>query len=693
MDKSNFITFDLNGWFDHVFCPEDKLAHPLGFRSCLYSYDNKWLLGAKALSTARQLDKTDRLIDVCDAIEYTSLPSDNENSKALPKSLWQIVKDVPEIGQSEVNLALIVPDGEFFGRLPEPGKKANLEYFYERLVNERPRDLRRSKLEIIWRSVAVLKAAQKKYHEKKHPFNQHGNVLVVSINRKVYWARLKLRDWITKQEKASDGKVFIERKLNRSFNCKEGESWFQNRLEDVKKAVSERNSCEISSIEDQTRFLEIHASGITEELQKKYRLDHRDLEHQTLITQDNKWGAISTPESIHWSNYQLPIKLINEIEEFSKDPSSLGIVIENPIGRKSTTGFEMLLRGVSGKLDVFGIYAHETVKAAHTLAQELGRDPKSPAWLDEVPAIEIKVRNSTRGEQNDSQGFDWVPIIPKGEAVPAGEFYSTKPEDQPPISLAPGIEHVHLHFKRWQDERYSGKDTGHYIKPSDHKRIVKPLARVRPLSGEARVEILEQLRDGKTQALAPTMKWSKMLSDRPEAMRSIPELYIFQANLDGWEELTPLLEKVIDYKDKEFDDPDTSELRQKIYKKTQEHWGSSTFPLGSDGQPPIFKDKNENEKAKNLIKDSTEILVDWLESYLNGRRVIAKDVVINRLHLPLTWLFTGCPDKIPSILLEAIKNPDGDYGAKLRMDKQFSAWSVYHGFGRTVNSSEGELYI
>ena len=218
------------------------------------------------------------------------------------------------------------------------------------------------------------------------------------------------------------------------------------------------------------------------------------------------------------------------------------------------------------------------------------------------------------------------------------------------------------------------------------------MVRVRPLSGEARIEIIEHCPDGTTEAIASTrkgVKWSEMSSEKPEALRSIPDLYIFKASPIAWEELKTVLVKFKDIQPGTIDKK-IIELNNEIYKCTQRQWQEGQFPLGSDGQPPRPSIPEDHEYDMKLLRHATNILVKNLEYYNQSGSddFELKVAEINRLHLALTWLFTGCPDDVVDILVKALKEPEGKYGSRLNMDNQYSEWAIYSGFGRTVRIQE-----
>lgn len=125
----------------------------------------------------------------------------------------------------------------------------------------------------------------------------------------------------------------------------------------------------------------------------------------------------------------------------------LGIVVESPAGPEMTADFEALVRELAGPIRIRRTSGSDAALAAGQLARALGRDPRAPAWLDEVPGIELRVRRTGDGNARETDR-DWMPMVPSDEAIPAGETYHSRPSNERRASLAPGIEHVHLHLRR-----------------------------------------------------------------------------------------------------------------------------------------------------------------------------------------------------------------------------------------------------
>ena len=696
-----FVTIDLNGWLDHILL-EDGTAKSLGIRSCLFNYENPsenvWLFGAQALAAARHQRSEAPLIDAIDALGFAAGHGDytpNER-EALPKALWQLVLDAARLADRSLatpqvrpalapksdrilNIAVVIPDGRYLGRpkVQEDGK-TNLETLHKRLLDARPPELRRSNIELIWRSVAALRAIKKQHRSKP------GSVLIISVNRRVFWTVLELRHW--SRTGGSVGQIRIVRKPIMN-DCTESESWTAQRVLRARSALEATGECNTDKAHRWTRLAEVLATDISKETWKDLGIDAEGIENLSWPTEKGVWDSVSELPSINWTVDSIPPKLAKQIKKFKNgiDGSPLGIVIENPVGKEMDSVFVELVKKEAGPMRIWRVTGNDTICAAAKLAKKLGRDPNAPAWLDEVPGIDLEVKNA-RGSSSNEASSNWLPIIPSNEAISAGETYHSRPNKKRRVKLAPGIEHVHLHLRRGEDERFSGHSTGHTINPSDNERIVEPLARVRPLSAEAQVEIIEHLPDGTAQAVAASsvgIKWSDMAKSKPVALRSIPELYVFKASREGWRQLKPLLEMVV----RAGAGNVSFGLKNTIYQLTQQQWKDNMFPLGSDGELPrkAFKDPAKFQAARVLLRESTTILLHDLQ-VCTEKQIRLQSTEANRLHLPLTWLFVGCPERAAQILLEAILNPNGTVGRTLHMDNQYSSWSVYQGFGRSVKN-------
>ena len=166
-------------------------------------------------------------------------------------------------------------------------------------------------------------------------------------------------------------------------------------------------------------------------------------------------------------------------------------------------------------------------------------------------------------------------------------------------------------------------------------------------------------------------------------LRSIPELYIFKASPKGWSELEPLLQKVLEV----GATATRNNIRNSLYKCTQNQWREQIFPLGSDGQPPRTDDPQQYRLAQGLLGQATNMLLSDLDHAVRNRTEL-RPTVANRMHMALTWLFTGCPEQTVEILLDAILNPGGDAGITLHIANDWSAWAIYSGVGRAVRSDE-----
>ena len=682
----NFITFDLNGWFDH-FLPVEGEAKPLGNRSCLYNYDNSaWLVGNQALSLARNRHSSKGLIDAYTALEYSAGLGhcSEEDRHALPKTLWQLVKDTAKLEVQPPHLAVVIPDGRLLGTLELENGKTKLDRFYETLFTSRPNNIRRSRLELIWRSVATLKAIM-----DKGLIHGTGFVFVINVNRTLSWTVLEICNW--PRDNPNGPRSIVRRPI--MDDCDADESWTQKRLDEAKNTINQMGQYNVDEIQSLSRMLDIMATGMSPNSWEKYGIDVNELEFRSWPTASGDWEIIPEIPRVNFGKSVLSKKLTEHICKFvnGEEGKPLGVVIESPVGTEMTDDMAKLVKQIAKSLAIWRVSGSDVINASRTLAQELGQNHDKPAWLDEVPAIDLNVR-----KEDD---LDWQVIIPKNKAVPAGNTYRSQPNKEHHVEIAAGVEHVHLHFRRrtynefneWE-ERYSSIETGHTIIPSDHVRHANALVRVRPLSGEARIEIIEHCPDGTTEAIASTrkgVKWSEMSSEKPEALRSIPDLYIFKASPIAWKELKFVLEKFKVIRPRIIDNM-ILKLNKEIYKCTQKQWRDGQFPLGSDGQPPRSSTPENHEYDMKLLRHATNILVKNLEYYnQSGSDDFELKVgEINRLHLALTWLFTGCPDDVVDILVKALKEPEGKYGSKLKMDNKFSEWAIYSGFGRTVRRKE-----
>ena len=318
-------------------------------------------------------------------------------------------------------------------------------------------------------------------------------------------------------------------------DCGESEAWTAQIAETVRTALVAQGDGDLESIHRWTRWVEILATGMSPGSLAEIGIDADAIEHRIWPAPDGTWAVWPDPPSIAWTEASLPPALKKRIERFrnGEEGAPLAIVVESLVGVEMTARFRGLVRTLAAGIPIYHVVRVDTARAAMRLADVLGRDPEMPAWLDEVPGIELEIRKR-RDDSASEVHTEWMTVVPGSEAIPAGETYHTSPDAARRITLAPGIEHVHLHLRRGQDgawdERYSDGGIGYAIRPSDHVRIVEPLARVRPLSDEARIEIIEHLLDGRSEALPgarASIKWSEMSESCPLALRSIPELYIF----------------------------------------------------------------------------------------------------------------------------------------------------------------------
>ena len=686
---SRFVTVDLNGWLDHL-VDENGEARTLGFRSCLFRHGNAWLFGAQALAAARDVKTDQPLVDATDALDWAAghgtCPIEERGD--LPAAVWQLVADATRRSSGPAHLALVIPDDRYLGtmKVREDTGRTALEALHETFERSRPRSLARSRVELVWRSVAALKAVV----DQGRLGNEPGAILVISVNRRVFWTILDLRPWPWSDQ--DDGSLCIARSTEMQAR-EESEAWTARRMETVRSVLAAQGNGNLEEIHRWTRLVEILATGMGPESLAKFGIDSNAIEHRSWPIPNDGWGVWTDTPSIKLAAGPLPTALTSTIERFRNGRRGvpLAVVVESPVGVEMTAAFEGMVRRLAAGIPIYRATGAETARAAAHLADVLGRDPEAPAWLDEVPGIELEVRKRAKDGSPVSE-TEWMTVVPGKEAIPAGETYHTRPNPARRVTLAPGIEHIHLHLRRGRDEawdeRYSGLESGNTIRPSDHVRIVEPLARVRPLSGEARIEVVEHLPSGRVEALAgsrASIKWSEMSDKPPHALRSIPELYIFEPSQKAWIDLKRLLNRVVS-----DDDPSTGvspRLKDALYKCTQIQWKQRIFPLGSDGAPTRTSDPQQHRDSRRLLATSTEVLLSDLEQTIrcSGRPTVWE---ANRLHLPLTWLFTGCPERTVEILLDAIENPEGSAGCTLHMANEFSAWSIYSGVGRTARSEE-----
>ena len=408
-----------------------------------------------------------------------------EESGALPAALWQLFKDVERSARMSkdtersprmskdiekpsrkpLNLAMIIPDGRFLGTAkvrPETGR-TRLEALHGALVEARPSSLRRCRIELVWRSVAALKAVLGQEGLGETP----GAVLVISVNRRTFWTVMELRHWSPRGDPG--GPICIVRRPVMDC-CDEYGSWTHQRMENARTALSEQGMSEFGPIHRWTRLLEIMATDMPSGSWANFGICPDGLENRSWPKPDGSWRTLESVPSVRWTGESLPDALIERIRGFldGKEGSPLGVVIENPAGPELTAKLESLVKQVAGSVRIWRATGHDTAIAARQLARALGKDSAAPAWLDEVPGIELEVRRTGDGEVTENTN-SWLPVIPGHEAIPAGQTYHSRLSRERRVTLAPGIEHVHLHLRRGQegawDERYSGRSTGHTIRP------------------------------------------------------------------------------------------------------------------------------------------------------------------------------------------------------------------------------------
>ena len=693
-----FLTFDINGWLDYKLGPDDYILDPdgkrkvqvqaLGFRSCLYKHQDQWLVGAQALAAARFANSP----NTTDAIDALTDAADLGNNSPLPSALWKLVEAANRATDDPIHLALIVPDNHLFGN-PNVMKgvgKTSLEILYNSLYEARPQSLMRSRIELVWRSVAVLQAVL----DEEELRDENREVLVVSVNNKIYWRVLKLRLWSL--DELDNNQIRIERtpiNVSRNYSNMGEILWIDDLLTREKKDFPVK----FENLSRWTRGMEILVTNASSKTLDQFDIDADAIDHRTwpFVKGESVVWRTEAPLTVpkNYTKVSLLKKLKKLIKKFlsQQEKIPLAVIIENPIDDEMLDHIWPLHRILGDEIQIHYVSGAATTRAAAQLARVLAESnhPQSPAWLDSVPEIQLEVREKS-DDYHVGSDTDWKAVIPKNEVVPAGELYSTQPDERRRITLAPGIEYVHLHFRRRGDKNaWVDYYTRHAIEPSDHVREVEPLVRVRPLSEEPRIEIIEHRINNEVEILTGPdgIKWDELTEKRPPELGSIPELYIFEASEEGWENLKPILEQIVESDRRGDDHSRRISLRDKFYECTQEQWRSRKFPLGSDGRPPRTSNGREFYRAQRLLRNATRILVRDLE-YCIDRHIKLEDGFANRLHMGLTWLFTGCPKEVTNILLDAIVNPGGKASKTLHMKKNHSAWSVYSGVGRTVNSAE-----
>ncbi len=693
-----FLVFDFNGWLDHYWIDrkndESGETRALGFRSCLYKHNGRWLVGAQALAAARFENALSGMVDASDALAAAAglgqLSLKSEEHSPLPSALWNLVEAANNTSAPN-HLALIVPDNQDFGSLDvRQGGKTRLEDLYGSLHAARPASLATSRIELVWRSVAVLQAALNKNELR----NEVGEVLIVSVNEQILWRVLKLSYW--SRNNSDDERIHIVRGPSGASenNRKKGEiPWIKN----LRSIVEKRNSDDIDQLCQWTRWIEILASNVPATTLGQFGIDSNAIEHKTWPMGDEEYALWheDTPADV-LENYDINVlqeKLKQIVARFldRQTDKPIAVIIENPISEELVAGMRFFHKHSGEDVPVYYVSGTDTLQAATHLAKVLAESNhhEGPAWLDSVPEIQLEVRGNLDDDQVGST--NWIKVVSENEVVPAGEIYSTPKDRHRRINLAPGIEYVHLHLCRGNKDLWDERYTQHAIDPSDHVRVVEPLAKIRPLSEVARIEIVEHLPNGDVETLAgPTngIKWDDLTSEKPPILGSIPELYIFEASEEGWKDIKPILKRIVASGQSGDGPSQRISLRDELYKCTQNQWRIGQFPLGSDGLPPRTSGGQNYDDDQELLRRAIAIIVRDLEHSVENRIQFKNYGVANRLHLGLTWLFTGCPDKVTNILLEAIINPVGNSGVTLCIDKQYAAWSIYSGVGRTAKRNE-----
>ncbi len=75
------------------------------------------------------------------------------------------------------------------------------------------------------------------------------------------------------------------------------------------------------------------------------------------------------------------------------------------------------------------------------------------------------------------------------------------------------------------------------------------------------------------------------------------------------------------------------------------------------------------ENTQQLLGEVQEILLKELETSIEAGECL-KSEDANRLHLCLTWMFTGCPEEVTGILLNAALDPQSKTGEALVISDQ-----------------------
>ncbi len=307
LDVDRFVAVDLNGWLDHmVVGSEDGQAieaSTLGIRSCLFPRRFRrpdpdpdqviWLLGAQALASARDARAEEPLLDAIDALAfaagYGNCPDEDERRHALADALWQLVADLSKRSDNTTHLAVVVADGRYLGspKIELKTGQTRLETLYNRILQRRPRELNRSRLELIWRSVATLHAARKKAREQFG--NGPASVPVISVNRRVFWTELKLRHWSPNGE--IGGALHIARSAVME-ECALGDAWMTQRIRDVESDLPKAAKENLDLLKKWTRLVEMLATGMNPKSLAKFGVNVEGLEHRSWPAANGEWGHL-----------------------------------------------------------------------------------------------------------------------------------------------------------------------------------------------------------------------------------------------------------------------------------------------------------------------------------------------------------------------------------------------------------------
>ena len=688
------LAVDINGWSDHAWVPVrgerrnarvGNVGRELGARSILArrTPQDPWLLGAQALNMVRIAAWEGREVEKIDAIEamaQTAQERDEAREDALGEALWQMVDSTAREVERTVHLALVIPDGRLLGR-----NRRRTEQLYEQIVAARPSRLSDSTVRLVWRSVAAVEAARVRRGRSPADGERY---LVVNVNRRTFWTEIVWGPVCTRcgQRQTPHGEPHacppeaVRRGWQRApvmDDCNDDEAWSTTRVEATRATV--RGVLNEMKYREQSRAIEMIAGGAA--------VETVNLLHKTWAD-DGAWhGPVEAREPPR-ATAALPRRLEERIARMHADGlDETTIVVETPGGIAHTAQFAAAVRNATGRghENVTGV---DVAKAAASLAVRQMTEGQV-AWFDNVPRISVSL---ARRENPGDDGTTVVveDLIPPNTWTAAGNEYRTPEVPGVQVQIAPGVEHVNLQMTREdpgvpgeaprQERRHSGGHTGHTLAPTDSERRIRIQAITEPLAGESRIRMMEQHKGGGESPIRgrETVRWSDMSPDPGPSRSSIPELYVFERNDDGWDETEETLRKVT----KEWRANGT--LSPDVLAELYDLLGvDGALPLDSAGEPP--GEGSIYEERKRVLSEAGEALEENLKKHVkqNGQ---AEVPIANRWHLGATWLFTRCPSGVVDILMEAILNPGGTVATRLNLSKKFSRWSIYSGLGRATNT-------